>query len=318
MKKELRGFVEGATNITTGDRMKKDDHRRDKRRCKHYVDNHCLLLSRKCTGSSQCKYYNDGIKVVLIDEPVPHFNTNEKRLYEFVYSLRNKICHKSLEGKLIIRMIRKKYRVNSRSIEMAESQIKQFEKEKKILQNEVLTYNESLKSKCIFMSLFIFTIPFCYLYYKNNHRSLESELRILKDRIIDTELQKAVVNCKSEVEQYMIESETAQRKYTVSDKDIFYSQAKYSYENGEHENFCFYIIKSIQGYNQKAMMFLANVLQKGDFIKKDNEAALILLAYSSYLGNKISSGMIANELLSITPKSKLGNKFYEKSVCVKK
>lgn len=68
----MKGFVEGTSNITTGDRMKEGDVRRNKFKCIYYGEGRCMHDKSKskdfpriynangellCIGSEHCKYY---------------------------------------------------------------------------------------------------------------------------------------------------------------------------------------------------------------------------------------------------------------------
>jgi len=190
MKNNLSGFTEGTTHVSTGDKMKDGDHRRDKRNCFYYSNEHCKHFLKKCTGSSHCAHYDDGITVNIIEEHYPNMHTHEKRLIDYILSLKNKINYKSLEGQYICQRILDKYELTQRDFKEADRQLEVFEKKKLILTEEVDIYNRNLKNKCILFSLFIITAPFCYIHYKNNFRELHKEIAALRNKLIDATFQK--------------------------------------------------------------------------------------------------------------------------------
>lgn len=74
----MKGFVEGTTHITTGDKMKDNDHRRSKTKCFYFDKGLCVYSGKRarneivkinkdgqviCGGSAHCKRYGDGISV---------------------------------------------------------------------------------------------------------------------------------------------------------------------------------------------------------------------------------------------------------------
>ena len=315
MKSQLKGFVEGTTHVTTGDKMKAGDHRRDKRNCYYYNNDYCELLSRKCTGSSHCDYYNDGIKVKIIETAVPNLHTHETLLMKFLQDLKKEINYKSLEGRYLCRMILKKYHLTKRDLDEAEAQIKSFEYNKTLLIKEINEYNEKLKHKCILIGLLIITAPFCYAYYQNNSRKADKELSSLKHRIIDDDLQQNVELYNADLIQYQNSSQMAKRKKASNDKDErFFARAIHAYTNKDFERFCEMTLKSIKdSTNISAILHLANLFHDNTFFEKNESNYLLLLLYASYLGDKNSSYVLGNLILEKNKNSKLGNKFLEKA-----
>ena len=315
MKSQLKGFVEGTTHVTTGDKMKAGDHRRDKRNCYYYNNDYCELLSRKCTGSSHCDYYDDGIKVKIIETDVPNLHTHETRLMKFLQDLKKEINYKSLEGRYLCRMILKKYHLTKRDLDEAEAQIKSFEYNKTLLIKEINEYNEKLKHKCILIGLLIITAPFCYAYYQNNSRKADKELSSLKRRIIDDDLQHNVKLYNVDLIQYQNSSRMSKRKKDINDKgEEFFARAIHHYNDKDYERFCELILKSIiDSTNISAILHLANLFQSNTFFEKNKSNYLLLLLYASYLGDKGSSCVLGNMILEKNKNSKLGNKFLEKA-----
>ena len=315
MKSQLTGFVEGTTHVTTGDKMKAGDHRRDKRNCYYYNNDYCELLSRKCTGSSHCDYYNDGIKVKIIETAVPNLHTHETLLMKFLQDLKKEINYKSLEGRYLCRMILKKYNLTKRDLDEAEAQIKSFEYNKTLLIKEINEYNEKLKHKCILIGLLIITAPFCYAYYQNNSRKADKELSSLKHRIIDDDLQHIVKLYNEELNEYRYSSEKSnQKKYSNVKNEQFFCRAIHAYNNDEFERFYELILKSIKdSLNIHAVLFLSHFFKSNPQFKENKNSSLLLLLYASYLGDKGSSYVLGNMILEKNKNSKLGNKFLEKA-----
>lgn len=96
----MKGFIEGTTNITSGDRIKEYDSRRSKFKCKNYYNGVCKFEGKrskdfpkrytptgeiKCIGSAHCKYYNEDIKNKITQIKVyPSYTfdvTNNERVY---------------------------------------------------------------------------------------------------------------------------------------------------------------------------------------------------------------------------------------------
>lgn len=74
----MNGFREGTTHITSGDRMKENDHRRSKTKCLYFDNGICTFSGTRgknefvkinnvgqviCVSSAHCKRYNDGISM---------------------------------------------------------------------------------------------------------------------------------------------------------------------------------------------------------------------------------------------------------------
>ena len=317
MKGRLKGFVEGTTHVTTGDKMKPGDHRRDKRNCYYYnsKDEYCTHLSRKCTGSSHCDYYNDGIKVKIIETAVPNLHTHETLLMKFLQDLKKEINYKSLEGRYLCRMILKKYHLTKRYLDEAEAQIKSFEHNKTLLVKEIYEYNEKLKRRCILIGLLIVTAPFCYAYYQNNSRKKDKELSKLREDIVDDCLQQVIEEYNTELSQYQESSKMSERKKASDDKgEHFFARAINSYTDKDFERFCEMILKSIKNStNISAILYLADLFKNGNFFEKSESNYLLLLLYASYLGNKGSSYILGKSILEKNRDSKLGKKFLEKA-----
>ena len=315
MKNTLNGFVEGTTHITTGDKMKDGDHRRDKRNCFYYNCKKCELLSRKCTGSSHCDYYNDGIKVTIIEKKIPNIHTHEKRLANFIKELRNKINYKHLEGKYIRVTILKKHNLSSEDREKAEKQIQYFQRQKSRLEAEIRDNNQQLKKNCLLFGLLIITAPFCYAYYKKNLRDTTSEVLALERRCIDHDLQRRYKNYKEEINLYIKSSESAQpRKSIRTVNEEFFRRALIAYNDEEFERFYELILKSIiDANNINAILHLAYLLHTGTHFKKNHDAYILLLLYASYLGDKESSIFLGNKILQKNKDSTLGRLFLEKA-----
>ena len=295
--------------------MKPGDHRRDKRSCYYYNCEHCELLSQKCTGSSHCDYYNDGIKVSIIENKVPNIHTHEKRLDDFLKMLRYKINHNHLEGKYIRLTILKKHNWRSEDQKRAEEQVRSFQYQKTNLEEEISTYNKRLKSNCTLLGLLIITAPFCYAYYKKNLRDTVAEVRALERRCIDYNLQNRLKDCQEEISSYEKTSASAQpRKGMRSMNEEFFCRALIAYNNKEFERFYELILKSITDANNiNAVLHLAYLLRTGTHFKKNHEAYVSLLLYASYLGDKESSKLLGSMILKQNKDSKIGNAFLEKA-----
>ena len=315
MKSQLNGFVEGTTHVTTGDKMKPGDHRRDKRNCYYYNNDYCELLSRKCTGSSHCDYYNDGIEVKNIETTAPNLHTHENLLMEFLQGLRKEINYKSLEGKYIRGMIYKKYGLTREKLEKAEAQIKSFEHNKTLLVKEIYEYNEKLKRRCILIGLLIVTAPVCYVYYQNHSRKKDKELSKLREDIVDDRLQQDIEEYNTELRQYQESSKMSERKKASDDKgEHFFARAINYYTEKNFERFCEMILKSIKdSTNISAILYLADLFKNGNLFEKSESNYLLLLLYASYLGNKGSSYILGKSILEKKRDSKLGKKFLEKA-----
>ena len=227
---------------------------------------------------------------------------NEAEL--LITNLKKSIPYKSLEGKFIIRNIRKKYNLMRPDIEKAEKQIAEFKQQEKRLSLEIDEYNHGLMIKCILAGLLVITIPFCYMYYQGNKRDFYSECTRLKNKLIDNKLQREVERYNKELDK----SESEVRKYKASninivnnynnDKmDFWYNKAKNAYKRKEFNDFVFNIIKSARENNLKAIYCLAKLFEKSDTFNKDTNKAIYFLLYLSYLGDKKASKKIADILL---------------------
>lgn len=316
MKSHLKGFVQGTTHVTTGDTIKPGDHVRHKARCFYYNNGNCKHYARKCTGSSHCYYYNDGIKVNIIKEKTPNLHTHEKLLISWVQNeLKNKINHRSLEGKFIIRLILKNHLLSNNDLEKAEKQIADFNQGRIRLEKEITDYNRNLKKKCILIGLLLITAPFCYAYYQNNVRDIKNETMALKNKIVDSDLQKKVEQYNIELKEYQKYSDLARiEKSSLNDKDSFFVRAKIEYKHKEYERFYEMLSKSIkEEKNIKAILFLVHYLRKESSYKNNEIIYWYLMLYASYLGHKESTAFIGKILLSQNPNSKMGRKFIEKA-----
>ena len=315
MKNRLKGFVEGTTNVTTGDRIKPGDHVRHKSRCFSYSNGWCKHYARKCTGSSHCDYYNDGIKVQITDEEIPNLHTHQKLLISWIQEeLKNKINYKSLEGKLLIELILKNNFLSYSDLIEAERQIVFFNKEKMKLIKEIEEFNRALKKKCILIGLLLITAPFCYAHYKNNVRDINRELESLEKKIINKDLQKKVKTYNAEVANYKKLSNLSKpEKCSYNDKNVFFVRAKIEYKHKRLEKFFEMISKSIkEEKNIGAILFLAQYFKQDCSDIKNKQNRLLLLLYASYLGDKSASIVIRDILLTNNPKSTLAQKFAEK------
>ncbi|MBR6687161.1 MAG: hypothetical protein IKL77_00215, partial [Clostridia bacterium] len=301
------GFVEGTTHVSTGDRIKQGDHRRDKRNCFFYSNEYCKHFARKCCGSSHCDHYNDGIMVNIIEESYPNMHTHRKRLISFISRLKNEIDYRSVEGQYICQSIFNKYGLSRKNFDEADRQIQIFEEKKIILIKEIDTYNSNLKNKCILLSLFIITAPFCYMYYKNNFRESHKEIETLKNKLIDDEFQKKVSQCKKELQAYIQASKGALKNCVLDKNEHFFSRAIYEYKNKNYARFCEMILKSIMDIkNLNAVLFLIKVFKTDVLFKKYKSSRLILLLYASYQGHKESSKVLEKIIMKQNDQSKIG------------
>lgn len=318
MKNKLKGFVEGTQSVTSGDKMKLGDHERLKFHCKYFHNGRCLHNkhnSIKCMGSSHCEHYDDGIPILKITETESNKAVIEN-LNKYINELKYKIDFDSLEGKYIRLLIKKENQLTTDEIKKAEQEEKTFLNKKRILENEIQSYNDSLKTKCILAGLLIITAPFCYFYYQSNKRTVTTEMiRNLENTIIDRNLQKKVYKYNSEINQYKQISQSGQKNNLTYDiKDYFYKSAIMAYKEKNLINFKINIIKSIESHNNNAVIYLSNKYKSGEFGTENKHLFLTLLLFSSYIGDKQSTRFFANKLLKLNKNSKIGQKFLEKSL----
>lgn len=337
MGKKNIGFKQGTTHITTGDKIKANDYRRDKRRCFYYSYGRCqcnMCNLTKCMGSAHCSHYNDGhIKTVVIKDESYGLKKNQLKLYTFIETLINRINHNSLEGVLVKTILRQRNDVKKEDVVKAAAQKNEFNKRAKLIKaeidkynyetkkinNEIEQYNAALKSKCVLIGLLIITAPFCYYYYKNNlkqkksFRDFNKEILKLETEIIDKKLKEKVNQYLLDVQLYQKKSSEAKSYYYFNENEKFYRNAKQSYEEDKFGAFCMYIMQSIEKDNCCAILLLEEIFEKSTFDEKNQEYILLLQLYSSFLGHKSSSKKIANMLLIKNPSSKLGNEFLIKA-----
>ena len=316
MKNKLHGFQEGTTHVTTGDKMKEGDHRRNKYSCKFYNNGKCAYNNNnyKCIGSAHCNYYDDGIPVTQIT----YHASNEisiETLNNYVNNLKNKIPFNCLEGKYIQYLIRIKHHLKRSEIQQSEKEEADFYYKKTKLENEIDMYNNALKTKCIIASLLIITAPFCYFYYQNNKKTISpNEISNLEKKTINKDLQTKVREYKKEINKYKTEAKTINTISNNTDvKDYLFNNAKSAYQKNDFGNFVFYIKKSIDLHNNKAIIYLSKIYPTGKLGKDKKRLSFILLSYSSYLGHKHSSEIIAKSILSEHPNSNIGYSFLKKS-----
>ena len=152
MKNKLHGFQEGTTHVITGDKMKEGDHERLKFHCRYFRNGRCFHnkhISIKCMGSSHCEHYDDGIAVSIITETESNKTALENLNKYITNELKYKIDFNSLEGKYIQLLIKKENQLTTDEIKKAEQEKRTFLDKKRILENEIQSYNDSLKTKCI-------------------------------------------------------------------------------------------------------------------------------------------------------------------------
>ena len=272
------------------------------------------------------------------------FEEIQEVLCDFVESLildtNKKINYASLEGEFILKTIKKKYNLTRPNVEEAERQIQIFNKKDMQLKLEIAEHNQKLQSeidehnkqlglKCFLIGLFIVTIPFCIGYYetnkrdkdKENFRHYPQESTVLRDKIIDDELQKRVQNYKSElikyaaeVNEYKIKSHNAYMSPNLDENNIWYKKAVASYKNKDFKNFCFQVIKSIKKNNGDSIYLLAKLFEKGEFFEQNLNKTIHLLLYSSYLGSEKASKKLSKILIDRNIDVEFGYKFLEKKV----
>ena len=96
----LKGFVEGTRNVTTPDRIKPWDHRRDKRKCLSYYNEFCTYYQTRCGCSSHCDYYNDGQEIYIPPSPPDNNYKTLKTLMGIIRKFEEQMLNtESLEGK---------------------------------------------------------------------------------------------------------------------------------------------------------------------------------------------------------------------------
>ena len=211
---------------------------------------------------------------------------------------------------------KKEHQITTDEIKKAEQEEIEFRNQKRILENRIQSYNDSLKTKCILASLLIITAPFCYLYYKSNKQTVTQEMiHRLKTNIINENLQNKVNSYKKELTDY--KQKSVQKNYLSEDtNNHFYNTAMKTYLENDFVNFKCSIIKAIDYRNDKAVLFLYDKYNNGRFGEVDEEIQKILinlLLYSSYIGNKQSTKQLADKLLKNNKNSKIGQLFLEKS-----
>lgn len=314
MKNQLNGFKEGTQGITTGDKMKPWDHRRDKRNCHHFKNGYCEILSQRCTGSSHCDYYDDGIKPsVIVTRVNPEL---QKRLLDnFLKDLHKRIDHRSLEGKYICDIILRKFKLNRLDPEKAKCEIEEFDRRKKALLAEIEEHNSKLKNRCVLIGLLIVTAPFCYSYYRNHLRNADDEINALQSRAIDSDLQSRVKQYDKEMERYKKASEEGSKPKYIKNKDEeFLCKAIQAYNSQDYGHFYGWILKSIRDYsNTCAVLYLADFFKNGTIFEKNDYNYLLLVLYASYLGDRDASRILADRLLEANCESARGLAFLKKA-----
>ncbi len=262
-KNRESGFQEGTSHITTGDKMKFWDHRRQKTNCKYHKNSFCCLRKERCCGSSHCLSYDDGIAV--IEKPD---TTNYKRLKndvnEFVERLQFKIPIDTPEGKIISKYIMARFDLSEEDIAFYDEQQKMFFH----IQNELRS--------------------------QYSQKEYAEKVIRLQKKIIDEQLANRVKGYENEIEQYS--SEKSKIKLANTDKEdrlLESAEIKFNlqdYTNSKHD-----IIKSIEKHNTKAMIWLAIKYWNGDFFEQNRFRARALLLYASYLGNEAAKQIVFAE-----------------------
>lgn len=314
MKDTIKGFVEGASTITTGDTMKQGDHRRSKFKCKFFKNQICAYSSLRCMGSSHCQNYDDGISVCIREDRFDYEQSPAiKLLRQYILDLKYVIPLDSLEGKVIKKCIYEEYKLSPQLVELAqqqENEYQQYLRKIESLKREIKEYNDNLSSKCILIGLFIVTAPFSYIYYQKKKRNENLEINNIPEVILDIDLQNRVKAFKSEMKKCTLSCSNAlQHSNDITGRGDFESARIYFLEKN-YSSMAFHIQKAMAHKETSAILWLAEKC-KDDTLNKVFYRNLLL--YASYLGDKKAALQLSKMMLSHNMNSKLGHAFLNKS-----